>query len=216
MKLPFKSDAVFGIYLVMTDPVVGYAKCAEAAVEAGVRYVQLRMKRARRSDILATAREVMAVTAGSQTLFIVNDDPSIAAEAGADGVHLGQADMPINEARRLYPELRVIGLSTHSMEQARTAVAEEPDYIGVGPVFATPTKEIPDPVLGSEYAGRIIREVDIPAVAIGGINEQNLKEVLSAGAVNFSVVRAVCASQTPLYAIRGLMDIWEESIGERD
>lgn len=200
----------------MTDPVVGYAKCAEAAVEAGVRYVQLRMKRARRSDILATACEVMAVTAGSQTLFIVNDDPSIAAEAGADGVHLGQTDMPINEARRLYPELRVIGLSTHSMEQARTAAAEEPDYIGVGPVFATPTKEIPDPVLGSEYAGRIMRAVDIPAVAIGGINGQNLKEVLSAGAVNFSVVRAVCASQTPFYAIRGLMDIWEESIGKRE
>lgn len=124
--------------------------------------------------------------------------------------------MPINEARRLYPELRVIGLSTHSMEQARTAAAEEPDYIGVGPVFATPTKEIPDPVLGSEYAGRIMRAVDIPAVAIGGINGQNLKEVLSAGAVNFSVVRAACASQTPFYAIRGLMDIWEESIGKRE
>ena len=215
MNAPLKEDSVFGLYLVMTDPVVGYAKCAEAAVEAGIRYIQLRMKHKPRCEILDAAREVRAVTAGSRTLFIVNDDPSIAAESGADGVHLGQSDMSIGEARRLYPELRLIGLSTHSMEQARVAVAEAPDYIGVGPVFATPTKEIPDPVLGPENAGRIIRAVNVPAVAIGGINSQNLNDVLSAGAINFSVVRAVCGSTTPLDAIKQLMSVWEKHLLKR-
>jgi thiamine-phosphate diphosphorylase len=89
----------FGFYLVITNPVVGYAKCAEAAVRAGVRIIQLRMKRASREDILREAREMRRATAGTGTLFIVNDDPSIAAEAGADGVHVGQGDMRPREVR---------------------------------------------------------------------------------------------------------------------
>ena len=212
MRAAADLNSVFGLYLVMTDPVVGYARCAEAAVAAGIRYVQLRMKNAPRDLILKTAAEVKSVTTGSETIFIVNDSPSIAAEAGADGVHLGQDDMTISEARRLYPELRVIGLSTHSLSQAITASAENPDYIGVGPVFTTPTKAIPDPVLGPDLAGHIIKTVNTPAVAIGGLNTANLPTVLAAGAINFSVVRAVCQSTTPLDAIRNLMDIWRKAI----
>jgi len=213
VKSEAERNSVFGLYLVMTDPVVGYARCAEAAVAAGVRYVQLRMKNAAPAAILKSAIEVRSVTAGTDTLFIVNDSPAIAVEAGADGVHLGQDDMPIDEARRLYPSLRVIGLSTHNLAQAMTATATQPDYIGVGPVFSTPTKAIPDPVLGVEEAGRIIRAVATPAVAIGGLNESNLREVLAAGAVNFSVVRAVCQSAKPLDVIRRLMEIWQTEIG---
>ena len=90
----------FGFYLLMTIPAVGYARCAEAAVKAGVRIVQLRMKHAERASILREAREVRRVTKGTQTLFIVNDDPSIAAESEADGVHVGQDDMPVAEVRQ--------------------------------------------------------------------------------------------------------------------
>jgi thiamine-phosphate pyrophosphorylase len=89
----------FGFYLVMTNPVVGYAKCAEAAVKAGIKIVQLRMKHVSREEILREAREVRRVTAGSGTAFIVNDDPAIAAEAGADGVHVGQDDLSPKEVR---------------------------------------------------------------------------------------------------------------------
>ena len=199
----------FGLYLVITNPAVGYAKCAEAAVRAGLGIIQLRMKHARREEILAAARDLRSITAGSKTLFIVNDDPDIAQEAEADGVHVGQSDMPVAEVRRRFPDLKIVGLSTHSPAQAAAAREAKPDYIGVGPVWATPTKEIPDPTLGVETAVRMIRSVPFPAVAIGGItDEARAKELVAAGARNFAVERAVCASTAPYDAIRRLQDLF--------
>lgn len=199
----------FGFYLVMTNPVVGYARCAEAAVKAGVRIVQLRMKHAERADILREACEVRRVTRGTDTLFIVNDDPAIAAEVEADGVHVGQDDMPVAEVRRQFPSLKVVGLSTHNPAQARAAaeMAVLPDYVGVGPVYATPTKDIPDPTLGLATMGEMIASVPFPAVAIGGIDATRLPDVIAAGARNFAVVRAVCQSSDPYSAIVGLQRI---------
>ena len=182
----------FGFYLVITNPVVGYARCAEAAVRAGVKIVQLRMKHAAREDILREAREMRRVTRGTDTLFIVNDDPALAAEAEADGVHVGQDDMSPSEVRAKFPQLKVVGLSTHNLDQVRASWAQPIDYIGVGPVYATPTKDIPDPTLGPEMAGRMIAAARVPAVAIGGINAETLPPVFAAGARNFAVVRAVC------------------------
>jgi len=201
----------FGLYLVMTNPVVGYERCCEAAVAAGVRVVQLRMKDAPRDEIVATARALRRITAGTATAFIVNDDPSIAAEAEADGVHVGQGDMPVAEVRAKYPQLRIVGLSTHNIDQALASVAARPDYIGVGPVHATPTKKIPDPTLGVARAAEMIRAVRVPAVAIGGLDAGNLAEVIRAGARNWAVVRAVCGSKDPLAAIRELQSIAEEA-----
>lgn len=197
----------FGLYLVMTDPLCGYVRCAEAAVRAGVRMLQLRMKHVSRAEYLKTALDVRAVTAGSGTKLIVNDDPDVAVEAGADGVHLGQDDMDVAEARKRYPKLGIIGLSTHNPTQAKSAEAVRPDYIGVGPVFATPTKEIPDPVLGIETAAGMAGGAPFPAVAIGGINSSNLPAVLKAGIRNFAVVRDVCAADDPYPAIRRLQEI---------
>ena len=194
----------FGLYLVITNPVVGYAACAEAAVRAGVGIVQLRMKHATRDEILREAREMRRVTAGTGTLFIVNDDPSIAAAAGADGVHVGQGDMSPREVRERFPGLRIVGLSTHNMAQVEASWGEPVDYIGVGPVYATPTKEIPDPTLGPELAGRMIAAAKVPAVAIGGINAGTVGPVLAAGARNFAVVRAVCGRSDPEAAIHEL------------
>ena len=211
----------FGFYLVMTNPVVGYARCAEAAVKAGVRIIQLRMKHAERADILREAHEVRRITRGTETLFIVNDDPAIAAEVEADGVHVGQDDMPVAEVRQKFPSLKVVGLSTHNPVQARAAAgtaaldtggprscaAAIPDYIGVGPVYATPTKDIPDPTLGLATMGEMIASVPFPAVAIGGIDAVRLPDVIAAGARNFAVVRAVCQSADPYSAIVGLQRI---------
>ena len=197
----------FGFYLVMTNPVVGYARCAEAAVKAGVRIIQLRMKHAERADILREAHEVRRVTRGTEPLFIVNDDPAIAAEVEADGVHVGQDDMPVAEVRQKFPSLKIVGLSTHNPAQARAAAASTPDYIGVGPVYATPTKDIPDPTLGLATMGEMISSVPFPAVAIGGIDAARLPDVIAAGARNFAVVRAVCQSTDPYSAIVGLQRI---------
>lgn len=201
----------FGLYLVLTDPVAGYERCAEAAVKAEVRYLQLRMKAAPRAAVAAMARRVRAITAGSSTRFIVNDDADVAAEVGADGVHLGQGDESLVAARKRYSGLAFFGLSTHSEEQAADAQLATPDYIGVGPVFLTPSKAQPDPVLGLERAGRILKATPLTAVAIGGIDAQNLPQVLAAGAANFAVVRAVCAQADPYGAICRLQALYRDS-----
>ena len=202
----------FGFYLVMTNPTVGYVECAKAAVKAGVKIIQLRMKHCPREEIVAMARQVRDVTRGTETLFIVNDDPSIAAEVGADGVHVGQDDMSVAEVRATYPSLKIVGLSTHNPDQARAAIPQQPDYIGCGPVWATPTKDIPDPTLGVETAVAMAKSVPFPAVCIGGIDFERLPELLKAGATNYSVVRAVCASDDPYAAILKLKAIEKNSI----
>ena len=199
----------FGLYLVITSPATSYEACAEAAVTAGVRIIQLRVKNKPASEILPVAKRLRQITRGTETLFIVNDDPALADAAEADGVHLGQTDMPVVEARQRFPRLRHFGLSTHSMEQALAALEQKPDIIGIGPIYATPTKAIPDPTVGPARLGEILRATRhaCPAVAIGGINADNLAEVLAAGAKNFAVVRAVCGEQEPLAAIRRLQQI---------
>jgi thiamine-phosphate pyrophosphorylase len=203
----------FGLYLVMTNPVVGYEACAQAAVCCGLRYVQLRMKNVSRAAILAEARKVRAVTAGTKTLFIMNDDVELAWAADADGVHLGQSDMPLDEARKLWTAPgKIFGLSTHSEAQELTARALHPDYIGVGPVFPTPTKAIADPALGLERAGTIIKNSPLTCVALGGLDETNLAGMLKAGAVNFCAVRAIMQSPEPEKVIRALQQIWRAAV----
>ena len=203
------TQSAFGLYLVLTEPVAGYEACAEAAVEAGLRYVQLRRKNKPRTETLDIARRLRRTTAGSATLFIVNDDVEIAADCDADGVHLGQDDMSIAAARVRWPASgKVVGLATHNEEQERRARELAPDYIGVGPVFATPTKEQPDPVLGLERMGRIVRASPLTTVPIGGIDGRNLPEILRRGAVNFCVLRAVNLDPNPRSAISALQAIW--------
>jgi thiamine-phosphate pyrophosphorylase len=203
----------FGLYLVMTRPDTGYEACARAAVRCGLRYVQLRMKDAPREAVLAEARKVRALTAGTPTRFIVNDDVEIAQAVDADGVHLGQGDMPLAEARKIWNTPgKIFGLSTHSEAQAAAAVAQNPDYIGVGPVFPTPTKAVADPDLGVVHAGKIIQNSPLTCVALGGLDETNLADVLKAGAVNFCAVRAIMQSPDPEKAIRALQRIWRETV----
>lgn len=200
--------STFGLYLVLTDPVAGYERCTEAAVAEGVRFVQLRMKDRPREVVVRLGLRLRAIVRGSGTLLIVNDDPIAAAEIDADGVHLGQGDLPLSEARRLLRPRAIVGLSTHDEDQAAGAAGLAPDYIGVGPIFPTPTKRVPDPVLGVERAARIVRSAGVPAVGIGGIDAARLPGVLAAGIENFAVVRHVCGSPRPREAIAELMAIW--------
>jgi thiamine-phosphate pyrophosphorylase len=203
----------FGLYLILTDPVVGYEACAQAAVDCGVRYLQLRMKDRPRSEILATAKMIRRKTEGSQTRFIINDDIRMAIESDADGIHLGQSDQPIDEAQAQWNAPgKIFGLSTHSTEQAKKALEIAPDYIGIGPVFPTQTKVNADPALGPDNVGRIARQTPLTSVAIGGISAVNLAEVLEAGSVNFCVVSAVNQSPKPATAIRELQEIWKRHL----
>lgn len=185
-----------GLYGILTEPLVGYERLAAIMVDKGLRIIQLRMKDAPRAEVAATARRLRAVIPPG-TLFVVNDDPEIAGEAGADGVHLGQSDAPYAEARRLLGEDAVIGLSTHNPGQTAAACALGPDYVGIGPVFATPTKRIPDPVLGLDGMRRMLAIATVPAVALGGIDHGNVARVIAAGATNVCAVRCINRSERP-------------------
>ncbi|MFH0922089.1 MAG: thiamine phosphate synthase [Fibrobacterota bacterium] len=202
----------FGFYGILTEPVRGYAYVAEVMVQAGVRFLQLRMKREPESEILKIAELVRRITEGTGTLFIVNDSARIAATVGADGVHLGQGDMRPDEAAAILGEDAIIGISTHNPAQTALACGLRPSYIGTGPVFRTPTKDIPDPVLGLDGLHRMLSLATVPAVAIGAVDAGNLRDVLRAGARNFSCVRPVNKAQNPEKVVRELFRICYETV----
>lgn len=200
-----KTSGDFGFYGILTRPRVGYETLAAIMVDLGVRYIQLRMKGAPREGVLEMARRIRTIV-HEPSYFIVNDDPEIARAAGADGVHLGQDDMPISEARRIVGEHAIIGLSTHTPQQTRDACDLGPDYIGVGPVFPTPTKQIPDPVIGLNGMKAMLALATVPAVAIGGIDLDNLSDVLHAGARNVCAVRCINNAENPAGVLRQMAD----------
>lgn len=177
----------------------------DAACRGGADCIQLRRKGDSDRELLRLAEACRAVTARWGVLFIVDDRLDVAMAVGADGVHLGQEDLPVAAARRLWPS-GLVGCSTHSLSQAREAAAEGADYLGVGPVFATPTKPGRPPV-GTELVHRVATaDLGIPWVAIGGIDGDNVAEVVAAGAPAIAVVRAVCAAADPERATRRLRE----------
>jgi thiamine-phosphate pyrophosphorylase len=141
----------------------------------------------------------------SNAAFIVNDHPDIAMAVDADGVHLGQDDLPIEEARKLMGGRRIIGISTHSVEQASAAQSAGADYVGFGPVFTTKTKDA-GPRQGIEGLRQVRKAVTLPVIAIGGINVGNLDEVLRAGADGVAVISAILTAPDMHEAARGMMD----------
>ncbi|MCK9226719.1 MAG: thiamine phosphate synthase [Syntrophorhabdaceae bacterium] len=158
------------------------------AVNDGAAIVQLRDKTGDEKTVLEKAREIVEYKKVKDFVFILNDDPALAVKAGADGVHIGQ-DMSTIEARAIVGNDMIVGKTTHNLEQGRQAIAEGADYISTGPVYATPTKP-GRPAVGLEYVREAAQNLDIPAVAIGGIDLGNIGDVLRAGAKTIGVVRA--------------------------
>jgi len=202
----------FGFYAILTDPVRGYEYCTRLCVDYEIAFVQLRMKDAPAKLVEDTARLMTAITGGTKTKLIVNDHPAIARSTGADGVHIGQSDMPYNQARAIVGEAAIIGMSTHSVEQMKKAGALQPDYVGVGPVYATPTKKNPDPVIGLDGMKDMLAASTVPAVAIGGITLDNLPLVLAAGAQNFCMVRPIVQASEPEKVLQQILKTYRSSI----
>ena len=174
------------------------------ALKGGVDVVQLRKKQLDRKELVEIGRELRAVTHDFGALFIVNDQAEVAIECDADGVHLGQEDGAIDMARAMAGfEDRLIGRSTHSLDQALGAEAEGADYLGVGPVFATPTKP-GRPAVGTSLVGEVAASIRIPFVAIGGIDASNAADVVSSGAKAIAVVRAIYDAVNPEEAARSI------------
>ena len=181
---------IFGLYLVLTDPVTGYEACAEAAVETGVRYVQLRMKKRSSQEVLETARRLRRITAGSGTLFIVNDDPRLAAAVDADGVHVGEDDGDLAQVRAIVGAERIVGVSCYNeYPKAEAATAAGADYVAFGSFFPSGVKP------GARRADfsllRRAGRLGVPVVAIGGITAANGAGLVAAGADALAVITAV-------------------------
>ena len=179
------------------------------ALAGGVDILQLREKDAPDDEILAAAATFRALCDEHGALFVLNDRPDLAAAGGADGVHIGQADAPIDRVREQVGRDLLIGLSTHSREQLAAALETDADYVCVGPVYATPTK--PDyPAVGLELVRHAAQAVERPWFAIGGIDGTNVGEVAAAGAPRVAVVRAIRDAPEPRAAAAGLRAVLEE------
>ena len=200
---------VGSLYLVAT-PRAGMAEGeflerVHAALEGGVDVLQLRCKEWDALPYLRLAERVARLARDAGVPFIVNDRPDVALAAGADGVHLGQQDLPVAWARRVAPDL-MIGRSSHEPAHAEQAIVEEASYFAVGPVWDTPTKP-GRRAAGLSYVQDVAsRDVTVPWFAIGGITLDNVHEVLEAGATRIAVVRAILDARDPAEAARAFAD----------
>jgi thiamine-phosphate pyrophosphorylase len=183
------------LYLV-TSPMEGLFNVVEAALQAGLTLVQYRDKDTADLDRLEIARQLRQLCQQYGALLLINDRVDLALAVDADGVHLGQQDMPIAIARQLLGSQKIIGRSTTNPEEMQRAIQEGADYIGVGPVYETPTKAGKASV-GLEYIRYVANNVSIPWFAIGGIDVNNVNEVLNAGAERVAVVRALMQAEQP-------------------
>ncbi|MGF1488530.1 MAG: thiamine phosphate synthase [Prochloraceae cyanobacterium] len=168
----------------------------EAALAGGLSLVQYRDKHSDDSVKLANAEKLCQLCHQYDALFIVNDRVDIAIAVNADGVHLGQQDLSVTTARKILGSSRIIGCSTTNIEEMERAIAQGADYIGVGPIYATPTKPGKNPA-GIDYLTYVAKNCDLPWFAIGGIDTSNINEVLTTGASRIAVVRAIMQAEEP-------------------
>lgn len=200
-------DFDLSLYLVL-DPLLcrdlGMVQTVKLAVEGGVTVVQLRDKAAGTAALIKTGLELKDALAGTGVPLIVNDDVEAAIAIDAAGVHVGQGDLQVAEARRKIPAGMILGLSVETVDLAQAVDASLVDYVGVGPVFATGTKPDHKAPFGFEGLERIVAAAPVPAVAIGGLKAGHAARTLAAGAQGMAVVSAICGTPDPRAAARAL------------
>jgi len=177
-------------------------KIAEDALKGGADIIQLRDKSSSDKSLLRYAKAIKDITQRYKRAFIINDRADIARAVKADGVHLGQGDMPIEEARKIIGG-KIIGVSTHSLPEAKAAQKKGADYIGIGPIFRTATKKKSRPI-GASVLSRMRRTVDIPFFAIGGISLANIEDVKKKGVDRIAVVSAATKAKNVRSAVKQL------------
>ena len=203
-----------GIYLVTDEAACKGRPLAEVvkeAVRGGVACVQLREKQDGTRTFLKKAEALKAILTPAGVPLIINDRLDIALACGADGVHLGQSDMPYAHARRLLGDKAIIGLSVETWQDVEKAQLLGVDYLGVSPVFATPTKTDTKGAWGIEGLEKIRQFSSHPLVAIGGLNESNAADIVRAGADSVAVVSAICSAENPETAARELSEIYRQT-----
>jgi thiamine-phosphate pyrophosphorylase len=184
---------------------------ARQLAAVGVRLIQLRDKQSPSSRIFSVAQELTSILAPREVRLILNDRPDIAAMLKCGGVHVGQQDLPVEDARKICGPPLWVGVSTHTLEQLRQADRTSADYIAIGPIFPTSTKEHPDPVVGLDFI-RAAREITRkPLVAIGGITLEKAEEVYRAGADSIAVIRDLGAARNPAGRASEFLAVAEKS-----
>ncbi len=197
-----------GLYVIVdTQALRGrhHIEVASEVIRGGAKTIQLRDKVQSKEKLLAIARELKTLCAEHNVLFIINDYLDVALDTDADGLHLGQDDLPIKVARRLLPLGKVLGGSAATVEQAIKAQSEGADYIAVGAIYPTSSKT-PAKVVGLETLRQVRQAITLPLVAIGGITKDNASEVIAAGADSVAVISAVLGAESPEEASRQIVD----------
>jgi thiamine-phosphate pyrophosphorylase len=207
-----KKDRIMGLYVIIDAAFLGsrsHTEVAVAAIRGGATVIQLRDKEHGKKQVLAAAEELKKISLENGVLFIVNDDLDVALAVDADGLHVGQDDLPAEAARNLLPVDKVLGVSARTMEEAQAAAGAGADYLGVGAIYSTSSKD--DAVVtGPERISEIHHAIDLPIVAIGGINKGNIKEVVIAGACSAAVISAVLSTEDVEKAARELSELFKE------
>ncbi|MFW6174746.1 MAG: thiamine phosphate synthase [Chloroflexota bacterium] len=203
-----RAERVRGLYVILDPDHTGgrpLLEVARAALRGGASMLQLRDKRSGKRGMLDTARELKGICDEHGALLIVNDHGDVAALSGADGLHVGQNDLPVRDARHILLPHQLIGTSNALLEEALVSDASEADYIAVGAMYETGTKSDTRPA-GLETLRRVRERVKTPIVAIGGIKASNIAPVVQAGADAICVISAVCLAEDPEWAARELVE----------
>jgi thiamine-phosphate pyrophosphorylase len=184
-------------------------ECARQLVDAGVRLLQYRNKTASSRELLESSKRLSVELKPHGITFVVNDRADVAVLAGASGVHVGQEDLGVEEAREVVGPDKLVGISTHNRAQFERATATSADYIAVGPLFSTSTKVNPDPVVGTELIRQVRPLTDKPIVAIGGITLESAAEVVRAGADSVAVISDILRARKPGERARQFLEMLE-------
>ena len=196
-----------GLYLITDQYIVkglSHIQIAEKALLGGVRFIQYREKQLSKRESYKIAQQLREITRKYNAVLIINDDVDIAMAVDADGIHLGQEDFPVQTARKILGNDKIIGLSTHSLKEAEEAQGSGADYIAIGPIFRSTTKDVREP-LGPDIIKEIKKISRLPVIAIGGINENNIEDIMKTGADGAAVISAIIKKKDITATVNGFI-----------
>jgi thiamine-phosphate pyrophosphorylase len=202
----------------LTDRVVqtrfSHLELTVQGIKGGADLIQFRQKSGSTLELIDTARQMKKICTDSGVPLIVNDRLDVALACDADGVHLGQDDFPIDLARKWLGSEKIIGGSASNLEEAQKCQQQGADYIGLGPIYTTTSKADAGPICGLDLLRQIVKQIPLPIIAIGGIQEANIAELLSAGAYGIAIISAICCQPDPAAATRRLKETLEAKLGK--
>ena len=209
MKI-FCEEKIKGLYAIADskwNPFDSMSELAEKILKGGCKILQLRMKGSSEDDYRSEARAIATLKNKYDFTFIVNDHPEVASELGADGVHVGENDMPVSDIKSAFGDRLIVGYSSHSIEEAVKAEKSGADYIAFGAIFQTKTKGPGHPVQGLDKLKKFVDSVNVPTVAIGGIDESNIDDIIATGVSSVAMISAISEADDVANKVREFVEL---------